>query len=130
MKKIITFLYATFVFLIIDYFWLTVIAYDFFQKYLGHMMRTDIILWSALAFYLIFNFALCVFAIYPCQKTKDVKKATLLGALLGFVCYSSFDFTSYAIFKGYPIEIIAIDILWGTFLGAITAAVVVQTKHD
>jgi uncharacterized membrane protein len=126
-KKLFVFLYAMLVFLIIDYIWLTMIANEFFQHYLGHMMREQVLMLPAFAFYVIFNFGLCVFVIYPNLPSKNVKMASILGALFGFVCYSSFDFTSYAVFKGYPAEIIAVDILWGAALGALTSAIVVKT---
>ena len=127
MKKFVTFIYALIVFLIIDYFWLTVIAYDFFQNHLGHLMRENVIMWSAFAFYVIFIFGLCIFVIFPSIESKSVKKAAILGALFGFVCYSSFDFTSYAIFKGYPLEVVFIVVLWGGLLGSLTSLIVVKT---
>ena len=127
MKKFLTFIYALFVFLVIDYFWLTVLAYDFFQAQLGHLMRDDVIMWSAFAFYVIFTFGLCIFVIFPSIESKSVKKAAVLGALFGFVCYSSFDFTSYAIFKGYPLEVVYVDVIWGGLLGCLTSLIVVKT---
>lgn len=37
------------------------------------------------------------------------------GALLGFVVYSVYDLTNYAVLRGWTLKVTLIDIVWGTF---------------
>ena len=64
-----------------------------------------------------------VMFVLPQTKRTELKHAAALGALYGFVVYSTYEFTNYAIFKYWPISIVAMDVGWGCVFCAGLAAV-------
>jgi len=108
--------------LLFDAIWLLWLAHDFFQVHLGYLMREAVILPSALAFYCLFSIGLMVFVIEPTRQSHSWRYAGVLGSFFGLVCYGSFDLTCYAVFRDYPFIVLVVDMLWGAFLGGVSAA--------
>ncbi len=109
------------VFLIVDLVWLGFIAKNIYSKYLGDFM-TDSINWTAaIIFYLIFVAGLFIFVIYPSVESNSILKVILLGALFGIITYATYDLTNLATLKGWPIQIVVIDIIWGSVLSTIVS---------
>ena len=109
------------VFLIVDLVWLGIIAKNLYSKYLGEFM-TDSINWTAaIIFYLIFVAGLLIFVIYPSVEKNSVTQVLILGALFGIITYSTYDLTNLATLKGWPIQIVIIDIIWGSVLSTIVS---------
>lgn len=103
------------VFFLIDMLWLGVIASTFYRNRIGHMME---IKWpAAVAFYLMYLVGLTYFAIYPGME-EGWNTALFLGGLFGFFTYATYDLTNFSTLKGWPGQIVVVDILWGTVLGA------------
>ena len=69
-------------------------------------------------FYVIYIVGLVVFVVQPAVADKSVIYAATRGALFGLVAYSTFDLTSQAVFKDWPVKVTAVDLLWGTLLTA------------
>ncbi|WP_255514660.1 DUF2177 family protein [Lactococcus sp. dk322] len=46
-------------------------------------------------------------------------KTIINSAILGLVCYATYDLTNLSTLKGWPFYITVIDICWGTFLSAL-----------
>ncbi|MCH2452704.1 MAG: DUF2177 family protein [Gemmatimonadetes bacterium] len=111
------------VFLAIDIVWLGVVASGFYQKHLGHLMRSDVILPAALLFYLLYVVAILVFAVLPGLESQSINRTLALGAFLGLVAYSTFDLTCLALFKNFPVKVVIIDLIWGTVLTATVAGI-------
>lgn len=111
------------VFLAIDIVWLGVVASGFYQKHLGHLMRSDVILPAALLFYLLYVAAILVFAVLPGLDSQSINRTLALGAFLGLVAYSTFDLTCLALFKNFPVKVVVIDLIWGTVLTATVAGI-------
>ena len=111
------------VFLAIDIVWLGVVASDFYQKHLGHLMRSDVILPAALLFYLLYVVAILVFAVLTGLESQSINSTLALGAFLGLVAYSTFDLTCLALFKNFPVKVVIIDLIWGTVLTATVAGI-------
>jgi len=117
---IINYLLTTIVFLIIDMVWLSLIAKNIYQKYLGNFL-TDKVNWTAaLIFYLIYIVGISIFAIYPSVNKDSALNAILMGGLFGLFTYATYDLTNLATLKDWPLPIVFIDIAWGI---ALTAAV-------
>lgn len=120
-NTIISYLLTFIVFLIVDMFWLGIIAKNLYQKYLGGFL-TDRVNWTAaLIFYLIYVVGISIFAIYPAVNKDSAFNAILMGALFGIFTYATYDLTNLATLKGWPLNIVIIDILWGAFLSAIVS---------
>ena len=77
----------------------------------------------AATFYLIYLAGMTWFAIKPGVESGSIKISLLNGALLGGLCYATFDLTSQAVFKVWATHISVADILWGTFVTATSAAI-------
>jgi uncharacterized membrane protein len=100
--------------------WLGLFAGGLFRKEVGHLLRSDFHWGPVVVFYLIYVTGILVFAVLPGIEARQLQRSVALGALLGLVAYSTFDLTSMAVFKGFPLRLAAVDILWGA---CITAAV-------
>ena len=105
------------VFLLIDGLWLGLIAKNFYAKQIGFLMKTNINWFSALLFYVLFIIGLVVFVLLPTIKSNSWQTALLLGCLLGFICYATYDLTNLATLKNWPVIVTIVDIIWGTVLG-------------
>lgn len=115
---IFSYLLTFLVFLIVDMLWLGVIAKGIYQKYLGGFLSDNVNWTAAFIFYFIFVLGISIFAIYPSVNKNSVNNAILMGALFGFFTYATYDLTNLATLKGWPLSIVFIDIIWGSFLSA------------
>lgn len=106
------------IFFLIDLTWLGLIAKNIYQKYMGHLMRSNPNWTAAIIFYLLFVAGLVVFAIYPAIKNSSWSYALLYGAMFGFFTYMTFDLTSLAVLKDWRWQIVIIDIIWGVILSS------------
>lgn len=120
---ILGFFLSTIVFFIVDLLWLGLVAKSIYSKYLGDLLREDVNWIPALLFYILFIIAIFVFAVLPAINVDSIKKAMLLGAFLGFICYATYDLTNLATLKGWPVKLVFIDIAWGTFLTSVVSAI-------
>lgn len=104
-------------FFLIDLLWLGVVAKNFYQDKLGHLLGE--VNWiAAVIFYFLFLAGLTFFATYPAVLEGKLSTAILYGALFGFMTYMTYELTNLALLKGWPLSIVFVDIAWGTFLGA------------
>ena len=118
---LISYLLTFIVFLMIDMLWLGVIAKTIYQKYLGNFLTDNVNWTAAIIFYFIFVAGISIFAIYPAVNKGSVYHALYMGALFGFFTYATYDLTNLATLKGWPVPIVIIDIIWGSFLSAIVS---------
>lgn len=102
-------------FFVLDMAWLGWIARDFYAQHLGELLGQP--RWGvAIAFYLIYIGGIVVFAIHPGLIAASIMKATIFGAMLGFLCYATYDLTNLATLKNWPTKMVVVDIIWGTAL--------------
>jgi uncharacterized membrane protein len=109
------------VFLAIDAVWLTLIAKNFYAKYIGYLMSKNPNLWAALIFYLIFIAGLIFFVITPALDKKMWTHALFAGLFFGFVTYATYDLTNLATLKDWPLLVTIVDLLWGMFVSAVVS---------
>lgn len=109
------------VFLIVDLTWLGFIARGLYKKYLGGFLSDNVNWTAAIIFYLIYVAGILIFAVYPAVSKDSVIHAIIMGALLGFLAYATYDLTNLATLKGWPVQIVIIDILWGSALTLIVS---------
>lgn len=108
------------IFFIIDLFWLGVIAKDLYHDQIGFLMADQIKWIPAILFYLLYLAGLTFFVVYPLTLSGNWMLALLYGGFFGLICYSTYDLTNYATLKDWPLKIVVIDLVWGTFISAIT----------
>lgn len=109
------------VFLIVDLVWLGYIARGMYKKYLGGFLSDNVNWTAAFIFYFIYVAGVLIFAVFPAIHKDSVMHAVLMGALFGFFAYATYDLTNLATLKGWPIQIVIIDIIWGSVLTLIVS---------
>lgn len=114
---------AAVAFLVLDLLWLGWIAGGFYRTALGGLLLEKPNLPAAVAFYALYLGGVLVFAVAPAFAAKSLRKAAVSGALFGFFAYATYDLTNLATLKGWSLAVSVVDILWGTVLTALTAAV-------
>ena len=108
------------VFFVIDFIWLSLAGPTLYKREIGQLLLDQPNLLVAAGFYLFYVVGLVVLVTAPANG--DVVKALLMGAVLGFVAYGTYDLTNLSTMRGFTPTIAAIDMAWGTFLTAVSAA--------
>lgn len=115
------YLTALVIFMVIDMFWLGLIAKNFYQQQLGFLMKAKANLLAALIFYFVFIFGLVVFVIAPGVAKNSVNDVIMYGALFGLVGYATYDFSNLATLKNWPFLVTLVDMLWGTMVASLVS---------
>lgn len=90
-------------------------------------MREWILYGPALAFYVLYTWAIVYFAILPAVQQNSRRLAVVNWAILWFTAYMTYDMTNRATLKWRPVEMVAWDIIWGTLVTAAVAWVGYKT---
>ncbi|MEM9734751.1 MAG: DUF2177 family protein [Pseudomonadota bacterium] len=123
MSRFIIAYFATMVvFFAIDYVWLSRVATTFYRDQIGSILLDDFRIGWAAGFYLLYGVGVVVFAVRPGLDSGSVLMAAGLGALLGAMCYGTYDFTNLATLKDYTVKVAFVDFIWGTILTGTSAA--------
>lgn len=96
--------------------WLGVVARNLYKQKLGFIVSPEVNWAAAIIFYLIYIGGILFFAVLPASKEMSWQTALLNGALLGGMCYATYDLTNMATIAKWPLEIVVIDIVWGMVL--------------
>lgn len=114
MKYLYLYLILLVIFLIIDLIWLNFIAKGLYQKEIGSLLLKNPKLLPAILFYALFIVAIIIIAVIPGIESKSLGKTLLLGAVLGFISYGTYDFTNLATLNNWSVKVTIIDLIWGT----------------
>ena len=104
--------------LVLDLAWLGVVARGLYLSALGPLMRPEAF-WPAAA--LFYAFYVTVIVVWAVLDTASVQAAARRGAALGFVAYSTYELTNWAVLRDWPAWIVPVDIAWGVVLTAVAA---------
>jgi uncharacterized membrane protein len=102
----------------LDAIWLTATNATLYRPALGQLLATSPRLAPAILFYVIYLVGVVVFAVTPAIRSRRWRDATIMGALLGFFCYATYDLTNQATLVVWATKITLLDLCWGTFLTA------------
>jgi len=106
---------------LIDLVWLSLTSKSFYGKNIGHLMAEKADLVPAVVFYLLYSLGILVLVVSPSLGNgSGLFKVFVLGALLGFVAYATYDLTNQATLKNWPLVVTVVDLVWG---GLLTGAV-------
>ena len=119
-KYIVTYLGAIAAFAAVDAVWLTQVGPNLYRPTLDPVLADQPDLVTAVVFYLAYILGTVVLVVVP---ARSLGHAARTGAILGAMCYATYDLTNQATLKVWSLHITLIDISWGTFLTATTAAV-------
>ncbi len=115
---------TTVIFFAIDMVWLGIVARNFYRQHLGYIMAEQVNWIAAIVFYLLYIGGILYFAILPAfHQQASWQQAALNGAVLGFLCYATYDLTNLATLKNWPLTVVLIDIVWGTVLTGSVAGI-------
>ncbi|MCM2254206.1 MAG: DUF2177 family protein [Vicinamibacteria bacterium] len=104
--------------LVLDLAWLGIVARGLYKSALGHLMAPEAFWPAALLFYLFYVSVIAVWAVFG---TDAPAAAARRGAGLGFVAYTTYELTNWAVLRDWPAWIVPIDIAWGIALTAVAA---------
>jgi len=123
MKTLLIFIITSVIFFAIDMVWLGLIAKNYYQEKIGFLMADKVNWVAALVFYVMYIGGILYFVILPSIDNGNWQTALLKGAILGMLCYGTYDLTNMATLKNWPYQLVIIDILWGAFLTGATATI-------
>ena len=116
MKTLFTYIISTVIFFAIDMVWIGFIARNFYKEKLGFIISPNVNWAAAIIFYLIYIGGILFFAVLPSLKDANWQTALLNGAVLGLVCYATYDLTNMATIDKWPLVVVVADIIWGIVL--------------
>jgi uncharacterized membrane protein len=125
MNQLIVYVVTLAVFVSIDLVWLGFIAKNFYAAEIGTLLAEKMNLPAAVSFYLIYAVGLMFFAVQPSLTTGGWFRAAMLGGLLGFVAYATYDLSNLATLRGWSTKLAIVDMVWGAVLSGFTAAIAV-----
>lgn len=106
----------------IDIIWLGFIAkktiINLIKPYISMNDAGELIIKShfALLSWLLIVFGVYFFVHKKLPETAHLYEHAIQGALFGAVCYGVYDFTTAAIQLEWPLQMIILDVCWGTLL--------------
>ena len=118
MTYIVAYIAAAVVFCAMDFVWLTIVAKNFYQSHMGHLMASEPKMGAAAAFYILFLAGLVFFAVSPALREQNWLVALGLSAFLGLLAYASYDLTNLATLKGWSLSLTLVDIIWGVIVSS------------
>lgn len=110
------------VFLAMDSVWLLSLGQKLYKDQLGDLFLADFRIVPAALFYLIYFGGILVFATSAAARTGLWTTALWKGAMLGFVCYATYDLTNQATLARWSSLITVADLCWGTVVTGVAAA--------
>ena len=113
---------TTLIFLLIDIVWLSQAVPHFYQPNIGDLLREDPIILIAALFYLIYPLGVNILVVMPVLQERFLQKVLINGFVFGFVAYGTYNLTNMATLKGWSINVVLIDMMWGGILTAVSAA--------
>ncbi len=121
MKWIVAYLGTALAFGVLDALWLRWAGPNFYRPQLGAILADSFRTAPAAVFYLVYVAGVVWFAVRPALE-GNIGTAALNGALLGALCYATYDLTSQAVLKQWSTTVTVADIVWGAFATAMAAA--------
>ena len=127
---ILSLVFASSIFLIIDIIWLTTTVKSFYRPALGSLLLDKPIMWAAALFYIIYMLGLTLIILRPALINESVFQALWTGIIFGLVAYGTYNLTNMATIKNWSVNVVFVDMIWGGILtGFSSAAGIYITKN-
>ena len=121
MTWIVAVIAVALVFGALDAVWLSWAGPNFYRPKLGDLLADSFRIAPALVFYAAYVAAVVWFAVRP-GLANGIASAALNGALLGAICYATYDLTNQATLRSWSTTVTIADIVWGAFATAVAAS--------
>jgi uncharacterized membrane protein len=106
---------------VLDGAWLSFATGSIYKPGIGPLMADKPVIPAAILFYLIYAAGVAYLITLPALAAGSLGSAITRGAVLGFIAYGTYDLTSLAILRGWPVNVTIIDMIWGALLTAASA---------
>ncbi len=123
MPYLIAYIATGIAFAAIDAVWLRSMAERLYRPEIGALMADNFRLGPAIVFYLLYIGGILYFAVLPALQSGGWQRALVSGAVLGFLCYMTYDLTNFATLKVWSVKVTILDIIWGSVLTGASAAI-------
>jgi uncharacterized membrane protein len=110
-------------FLVVDYVMIIKVINPLFQDSIPGLLKEKANLAAAAGFYLFYVSGVYWFGTLAGIRSGSVITAIASGTFLGLLAYSTYEVTNYSTLKGWTLQMLLLDTLWGGVLGGLTAAV-------
>ena len=109
------------VFLGLDVVMLKKVMYPLFSSNIGSMMLETPKMGPAAAFYLFYVGGVLWFASIPALQSGQTSQAFFAGFILGLLAFGTYEFTNFATLRGWAVQMVAVDVVWGGILTGTSA---------
>jgi uncharacterized membrane protein len=109
------------VFVVVDAAWLVAMVPRFYRPRIGELLRERPSLAAAGAFYLAYPVGVIALAVEPALSSGRWTSALLRGAVLGALCYGTYNLTNQATLRRWSVALTVVDVIWGALVTAATA---------
>jgi uncharacterized membrane protein len=109
----IGFIVTALAFAVLDFVWLSVMGPRLYRPQLGDMLAPGVQWGPALAFYLIYTFAMTFLIVAPAVRAGAAMPALINGAVLGLAAYATYNLTNWATLRHWSSAVTYADMAWG-----------------
>ena len=120
---IISFIFVSTIFLIVDVVWLSFTVKSLYRPALGSLLKDKPVMWAAVLFYFIYMIGVALIILKPALTSDSIFQALWTGFVFGVVAYGTYNLTNMATLKNWSSSIVWIDMFWGGFLTGFSSAV-------
>jgi uncharacterized membrane protein len=106
---------------VLDGAWLSFATSRIYKPGIGPLMADKPVASAAILFYLLYAAGVAYLITLPAVASGSFGSALTRGAVLGLIAYGTYDLTSLAIMRGWPVNVTVIDMVWGAILTGISA---------
>ena len=111
----------TTIFLFIDIIWLSQSVNYLYSPHIGDLLRETPLILPAILFYLIYPLGVTILVIVPKLDNGSLRSILFNGLVLGVVAYGTYNLTNMAALKGWSVNVVIVDMIWGGVLTGISA---------
>ena len=127
---LVSFSIMTIIFLFIDVIWLSQSVSYFYQPNIGDLLRESPLIFPAILFYLIYPMGVVILVVVPKLNKGLLRSVFYNGFVLGIVAYGTYNLTNMAALKGWSVNVVVVDMIWGGLLTGISALLTVYVMRN
>lgn len=125
-RSILVYIATLVFFVLMDRVWHDYIAFDFYQDQLSRLLRYnnneyEPFLPAMAMMYPFMAGGILAFVLPKAIGEKSHTAAATWGGVFGLIVFASHQLTNYTILRRWSAEVVAVDVVWGTFLYAISS---------
>ncbi|MFD1796778.1 DUF2177 family protein [Paracoccus aurantiacus] len=121
MQLVILYISTLSIFLLIDLLGITQIIRPVFERHVGDLLAEPFRMAPAAVFYAAYIVGVLYFVSVPALADGRPVKALIGGALIGLMCYGTYEFTNYSTLRDWSMQQVITDTIWGGFLTGFSA---------